>query len=212
MSGHISPSLRLVLRMKWHDVECSLRRRDLWRKAKGRAAILMMLPRGGAFAEIGVWRGRFSTMMREVTAPRQLLLIDPWSDTAENLPWYGRTADHPDAARLFEEAYEEVRNRFAGDQAVKIIRAPSLTAVKDVPDASLDAVYIDGAHGYEDVRADLKAWAPKVCPGGLLTGDDYKWSGDGGQTFPVRRAVDEFVQETSPAEWAVFRGQFVIRQ
>jgi SAM-dependent methyltransferase len=196
--------------MKWHDVACSIFQRELWKRARGRTALLMILPRGGAFAEIGVWKGRFSGLLCEAASPRQLLLIDPWSDSAEKLPWHGRTADIPDAARIFEEAYREVAGRFAGNPAVRIIRAPSLDAAPRVGDGSLDAVYIDGAHGYEDVRADLRAWAPKLRPGGLLTGDDYYWSGDGGQTFPVRRAVDEFIREMRPRRWAVFRGQFVI--
>jgi predicted O-methyltransferase YrrM len=52
----------------------------------------------------------------------------------------------------------------------------------------IDYLYIDADHSYDGVRADLRAWVPKVRPGGLILGDDY-----GHRLFPgVRRAWDEF--------------------
>lgn len=43
----------------------------------------------------------------------------------------------------------------------------------EFPDHSLDWVYIDAMHDYENVRADLFAFAPKVKPGGLIFGHDF---------------------------------------
>jgi len=51
-----------------------------------------------------------------------------------------------------------------------------------------DAIYIDGAHEYDAVLADLRAYWPLVKPGGgVCFGDDYcvEWPG-------VKAAVDEF--------------------
>lgn len=54
----------------------------------------------------------------------------------------------------------------------------------------IDYLYIDAAHDYESVRADLRAWLPHVKPGGLILGDDY-----GHRLFPgVRQAWDEYEQ------------------
>jgi hypothetical protein len=44
---------------------------------------------------------------------------------------------------------------------------------RDVTNGSLDFVYIDGNHRFEQVVADLAAWAPKVRPGGIVAGHDY---------------------------------------
>ncbi len=56
-----------------------------------------------------------------------------------------------------------------------------------MPDQSLDFVFLDASHTYEDVKNDICLWLPKVRYGGVLAGDDYtdKFS-DG-----VVKAVDE---------------------
>jgi len=60
-------------------------------------------------------------------------------------------------------------------------------------DGSADAVFIDGLHSYEGVANDIRAWRPKVKPGGLMLFNDY---GDrSGRMFPgVSKAVGEFAR------------------
>jgi predicted O-methyltransferase YrrM len=54
-------------------------------------------------------------------------------------------------------------------------------------DESIDFVYIDASHEYDDLVADIKAWLPKLNKGGIMAGDDY-----GVGVHPdVKRAVDE---------------------
>jgi hypothetical protein len=53
-------------------------------------------------------------------------------------------------------------------------------------DESLDFVFLDASHKYDDIKADLFAWYPKVKKGGIFAGHDYPtWT-------QVVRAVDEF--------------------
>lgn len=40
-------------------------------------------------------------------------------------------------------------------------------------DALADLVFLDAAHTYVEVLADIKAWYPKVRPGGILAGHDF---------------------------------------
>ncbi len=54
-----------------------------------------------------------------------------------------------------------------------------------IPDGSLDCVFVDGDHSYEAVIQDLPFWWRKIRVGGQMLGDDY-WMED------VRRAVKEF--------------------
>lgn len=69
------------------------------------------------------------------------------------------------------------------------IELPSVEAAKRFVDRSLDIVYIDAGHLYEQVLADIKAWKPKVKKGGILCGHDYGH----GQNPGVKRAVDKLL-------------------
>jgi hypothetical protein len=51
-------------------------------------------------------------------------------------------------------------------------RLDSVSASKLFPDGFFDFVYIDGDHS-EVVIEDVKAWYPKVAPGGMLSGHDW---------------------------------------
>ena len=115
------------------------------------------------------------------------------ADPGHREAWYGGdvTQDEMDARE------RAMRARLADSIAAGIVvpvRASSVEAASGVPDASLDAVYLDGDHAYEAVAADLAAWWPKLVPGGLMAGDDYMlggWWGDG-----VVRAFDGFAERT----------------
>lgn len=50
-----------------------------------------------------------------------------------------------------------------------------------------DMIFLDAMHTYEDVKADIERWWPRVLPGGLMAFHDY-----GHDHFPgVKQAVDE---------------------
>jgi predicted O-methyltransferase YrrM len=49
----------------------------------------------------------------------------------------------------------------------------SMDAVDDIPDNSLDFVFIDANHAFDYVMLDLIYWTKKVRPGGIVSGDDY---------------------------------------
>jgi predicted O-methyltransferase YrrM len=76
----------------------------------------------------------------------------------------------------------------------------SLEAAGLYKDNSLDFVLLDASHTYEDVKADIQAWLPKIKSGGILAGDDYHVSWPG-----VINAVNEMftdVQIVNDVSWA----------
>ena len=87
----------------------------------------------------------------------------------------------------FEELYNLILN-YLSEYKSKIIwfRKESLKITnEDIPDESLDCIFIDGDHSYEAVKKDLHFWWNKLKKNGTLLGDDY-YMGD------VKRAVEEF--------------------
>ena len=61
-----------------------------------------------------------------------------------------------------------------------------------IPDGSLDWIYIDAGHEYHDVSADLAAASAKVKIGGLICGHDYAKWGRKGSRMGVVEAVNQF--------------------
>lgn len=71
------------------------------------------------------------------------------------------------------------------DDLIKPIRTSSEEASKQFEDNSIDFLFIDAGHTYDDVMNDLNCWYKKVKNGKTISGHDYDWDG-------VRMAVNEF--------------------
>jgi hypothetical protein len=160
-----------------------------------RGDLLNLLPKGSIGAEIGVWRGDFSSRLLQDARPARLHLVDPWKFEMGfdyERAWYGGAVAKNQAE--MDGIYESVLRRFAKEVEAGVVlvhRGPSASIGMQFDDAYLDWVYIDGNHLYEYVKKDLEVFALKVKPGGLLAGDDYGVRG--WWEHGVTRAVDEFV-------------------
>jgi hypothetical protein len=92
------------------------------------------------------------------------------------------------------------------DPRAELLQAFTPQAAERFADETLDFVYLDANHSYLAVCGDLRAWFPKVKPGGLLAGHDYLdgYVGfgpdyQGGTLFGVKTAVDEFGRDIGQA-------------
>lgn len=116
----------------------------------------------GVGAEIGVERGMFARHILQTAS--KLFCIDSWES-------YDDYRGHVSAElqkRLFGQTVERLK-----PYDCVIIRKKSLDAVRDFDDESLDFVYIDANHDYEQAREDIEAWSKKVKRGGIVSGHDY---------------------------------------
>jgi hypothetical protein len=139
-------------------------------------------------AEIGVHRGECSRHLLELHSGLKLYMIDMWSpDTYKGK---GDDAATEPYRKIYEKECEQnyktacaVADKYK--MSAYILRGGSLEAVKWVMDNTLDFAFIDASHSYEDVKADILAWLPKIKKGGYLFCHDY------GLFEGVTRAVTE---------------------
>lgn len=75
--------------------------------------------------------------------------------------------------KLFIKAEKTFDRRTAKSSNIIKVRKTSLEASEDWLNNTLDTVYIDAEHDEESVRADIRAWKPKVKKGGYLSGHDW---------------------------------------
>jgi hypothetical protein len=146
-----------------------------------------ILCRGKACAEIGVANGSFSQQILRAS-PKSLLLVDPWKHQDHSVYPAEDNANIDDKA--LEKIYKKVRSSFSGDKRVLIRKDFSKNVALQTEEESLDFVYIDAIHTKEAVLEDMKAWWPKVAPGGWLCGHGY--SGKHGKE--VTTAVHDFLK------------------
>jgi predicted O-methyltransferase YrrM len=143
------------------------------------------------FVEIGVWKGKSAAFMAVeiLNSGKQIKFdcIDTWEGSEEHLdPNSGFFEENlvNDKDWLFKHFLENIH---PVENIVNPIRKPSLEAVNLYKDNSLDFVFIDAAHDYENVLKDIKAWFPKVkSHTGVISGHDYSWGPE------VKKAVHDF--------------------
>ena len=68
----------------------------------------------------------------------------------------------------------------------KAIKGYSLEVVNQYEDKSLDFIFIDAAHDYDNVFADITEWHKKLKPNGIIAGHDYSWCD------PVKKAAHDY--------------------
>jgi len=121
------------------------------------------------FVEIGSWKGRSSFFMaseiKRSGKSIELYCVDTWEGSDEHVD-----VDAVTCGTLFDEFLDNIA---PVREHIRPVRASSLEAARMFADASLDFVFIDAAHDFENVRADIQAWRPKVKSGGVLAGHDY---------------------------------------
>lgn len=149
-----------------------------------RSALLDVLPKNAVVAEIGVALGNFSTEIIARSAPRKLHLIDPWD---QSVPKYSPSA----LAMIQRDKRTQIDNG-----SVILNRGYSTSVLANFDDDYFDWVYVDGAHDYDGVSADLHALYSKVKHGGIISGHDYvRWASPCDR-YGVVEAVNEFLNRT----------------
>jgi hypothetical protein len=153
------------------------------------AELAQDVPGSQAIVEIGVFKGRTLCYLaygaRHGNEP-MVYGIDPWDLPGERPP--ARLRFTASATRRAAE----LTVRQQGMRAyVTLIRGFSTEVAESWPGPSVGLLHVDGAHDYDAVVADVRAWEPHLAAEAVIVFDDY-----GNDKSPgVRQAVDDLVAE-----------------
>jgi hypothetical protein len=125
---------------------------------------------GAKIAEIGVAHGELSDFLIREIRPSHFYAIDLFD--LEKLPVIWGIPQE----ELFKGKthYDFYRDRFSslGDR-ITVMRGLSAEMAANLPDASLDMIYIDAGHDYGNVVQDGAVSARKIKRDGVLVFNDY---------------------------------------
>lgn len=138
---------------------------------------------GAKFVEVGSWKGKSSSYMCvEIANSKKdikFYCVDTWKGSEE----HKENTELAELYKIFTDNMSSLKDYYIP------LKMSSLQAAEKFEDKSLDFVFIDAAHDYENVKSDILAWLPKVKEGGILAGHDYYENDSYG--FGVKKAVNE---------------------
>jgi hypothetical protein len=104
--------------------------------------------------EVGTASGESANIFASSDKVIRMWCVDRWSRDA-----------------AIEAQFDVVKARYP--EIIQKIKASSVEAATRFDNQSLDFVYIDATHTYEQVLKDIRTWQPKIKPGGYIGGHDY---------------------------------------
>ena len=160
----------------------------------------------GKIVELGVHRGDFAVRLLDEWVGEKYYGVDLWEA--------GYDTDDPASEGDREDDYAvAMRNLSPYMDRVEILKTDTVYAADYFQDETIDFVYVDACHQQEAVAADIKAWWPKIIPGGVLAGHDYENSINAHRSSDqprqpswadhIQPVVHSFAQEIAHTLWIV---------
>jgi predicted O-methyltransferase YrrM len=159
--------------------------------------------------ELGVFGGRSLVpigLALQYNGKGHVTGVDPYTnaaalegtnDAANNLWWLRVQLEEIHEAALVGVASAGLRGM------VEIVKAKSLDVVGRYEDGSIDLLHQDSNHSEEVSVAEVRAWLPKVRPGGWWVFDDSDWPSTQAAQFLLKEAGCEKVEDHR--HWAIYR-------
>jgi precorrin-6B methylase 2 len=110
--------------------------------------------------EIGCWKGRGTEQLLK-SCKGTVYAVDHWN---------GSENDLTELATHGLDVYNEFMNNVGNYPNLKVLRGNSIDISEKFND-TVDMVFIDAGHEYEEVKADIDAWLPKCNK--IIAGHDY---------------------------------------
>jgi len=139
------------------------------------------VPAGGTVVEVGTWKGRSAVAMCDAlqgTPGVSFYAVDTFLGTDGVERMHQAHGAEIAADRIYGEFLENSRPY----PFVNVVRLPSAQAWREFEAESIDLLFIDADHVFDEVLLDIRNWFAKVRVGGVIAGHDYP-------KFDVARAV-----------------------
>lgn len=150
---------------------------------------------GGSFLELGAWLGRSTAYLIDNAPNLNITVIDSWEGSDSEINTNHRLAKTEDIYSMFKQNMGSRKFSYLKGRAEKL--------VEKFDNEFFDTIFIDMDHTYDSVKRDIELWLPKVKPGGILAGDDYR------NTIP---GVIEAVEELLPNSYVYHHGWIYRKQ
>jgi hypothetical protein len=135
--------------------------------------------------ELGSWLGSSTRFILDQSPKATVIAIDHWKGSSEHQkkPHYQNKLEH-----LYETF---LVNCWHYKHRLIPMKTTTQEGLREIADAGLmpDLIYIDAAHDFDSVLADISL-SYKLFPNAILTGDDWSWTS-------VRQAVEYFAQHNN---------------
>jgi predicted O-methyltransferase YrrM len=159
-------------------------------------------PSGSTFVEIGAWKGKSSAYMSVEIANSGKQIDFYCIDTFEGSVEHRNNPELSQLYDIFKSNMKPVENYYTD------MKMTSMKAVKKFENESIDFVFIDGSHEYEDIKDDITYWLPKVKRGGVLAGHDYyfppqppSWGLRNSVNFNLTLETDEYYKSNKSSAY-----------
>jgi hypothetical protein len=141
------------------------------------------LPKGMVIAELGVFTGKFSEVILNACAPKELHLVDIWQGLMSSSDQDGNVV-----IPEMRVVYEDLMRKYAGHPVVRLHRKTAQEMLAEFPDSYFDLIYEDADHSYDSCYANLQTAFAKSKR--YIAGHDYCQRFQG-----VMDAVSQFCKE-----------------
>lgn len=133
-----------------------------------------------SIVEVGSWKGRSTVALLEGCFGGLVYSVDHFRGSDKEV--------HSILVGEDKSVFPEFAKNVTGYDNLVILKMDSRKAVSLFADKSIDMIFIDAVHEYEDVKRDIELWMPKAKK--IICGHDYcnSWPG-------VTKAVDELINE-----------------
>jgi predicted O-methyltransferase YrrM len=130
--------------------------------------------------EIGTYLGESAAIF----APhfKKVITCDPW--VLSFMQTYVEGKKQIDIKTLYSKLHENTK----GHRNIEFHRYPGSILAREFKDKSVDMVYIDSWHRVIPATLDIITWLPKIKPGGIISGHDYR-SKDYSEVIPAVRYI-----------------------